>query len=205
MNQAFPRPDQAPAVFLDDATPGREQLTRFAGALGVIRADRPEEVPGAFAAMERARTGGHHLAGYFSYELGYLLETRLRPLLPAARGRAAALVRRLRAGGGGAPGGAGAAPMPGRCATNGTPRPITAGSSACAATSPTATSTRPNLSFPFALRLRRRCARALRKPARAVERGLWRLPRRWRAGRSSPCRRSCSSLWRRTEASPPSR
>jgi para-aminobenzoate synthetase/4-amino-4-deoxychorismate lyase len=85
MNQAFPRPDRAPVVFLDDATPGRERLTRFVGALGVIRADGPDEVPGAFAAIERARADGHHVAGYFSYELGYLLERRLRPLLPAAR------------------------------------------------------------------------------------------------------------------------
>ena len=85
MNQAFPQPDQAPAVFLDDATPGRERLTRFAGARGVIRADEPDEVPGAFAAIEKARAEGHHVAGYFSYELGYLLEPRLRPLLPAAR------------------------------------------------------------------------------------------------------------------------
>jgi len=85
MNQAFQPPDRAPVVLLDDATPGRERLTRFAGARGVIRADRPEEVPGAFAAIERARADGHHVAGYFSYELGYLLETRLRPLLPPAR------------------------------------------------------------------------------------------------------------------------
>ena len=70
---------------LDDATPGRERLTRFVGALGVIRADGPDEVPGAFADIEQARAAGCHVAGYFSYELGYLLEPRLRSLLPAGR------------------------------------------------------------------------------------------------------------------------
>jgi para-aminobenzoate synthetase/4-amino-4-deoxychorismate lyase len=35
--------------------------------------------------MEAARHSGRHVAGYFSYELGYLLEPRLAPLLPDAR------------------------------------------------------------------------------------------------------------------------
>lgn len=70
---------------MDDATPGRERLTRFGGLLEVIRADRPGEVPDALAAIERARTAGWHAAGYLSYELGYLLEPRLAPLLPERR------------------------------------------------------------------------------------------------------------------------
>ena len=75
----------SPIVLLDDATPGREHLTRFAGFSGAIRADAPEEVPDAFAAIARALERGLHVAGYFSYELGTLLEARLRPLLPARR------------------------------------------------------------------------------------------------------------------------
>src|ERR1700761_9206937 len=71
MNQAFPRP---PTVLLDDATPGREKSLRFEGNCGIIRADRAEE---------RAR--GRFVAGYFSYELGLLLEPKLIPLLPARR------------------------------------------------------------------------------------------------------------------------
>jgi para-aminobenzoate synthetase/4-amino-4-deoxychorismate lyase len=74
-----------PAVFLDDATPGRERLTRFAGFREAIMAREPAEVPGALAAIEQARRGGHHVAGYFSYEFGYLLEPRLAPLLPKTR------------------------------------------------------------------------------------------------------------------------
>ena len=65
MNQGFPR---FPTVLLDDAT--RERQTRFAGNCGVIRADRPEDIPEAFACMQRERARGRFVAGYFSYELG---------------------------------------------------------------------------------------------------------------------------------------
>ncbi len=75
----------APTVLLDDATPGREHLTRFAGAVEVIAAWQPEDIPASLAAIERARAAGRHVAGYFAYELGYLLEPRLRPLLPRDR------------------------------------------------------------------------------------------------------------------------
>src|SRR6476661_5272060 len=74
-----------PSLFLDDATPGRESLTLFDGFCGAIVAREPGEVPAAFAAIEAARHSGRHVAGYFSYELGYLLEPRLAPLLPDAR------------------------------------------------------------------------------------------------------------------------
>jgi len=74
-----------PSVVLDDATPGREHLTRFAGFSGAVRADVSDEVPQAFAAIARALERGLHVAGYFSYELGTLLEPRLRSLLPAGR------------------------------------------------------------------------------------------------------------------------
>jgi para-aminobenzoate synthetase/4-amino-4-deoxychorismate lyase len=74
-----------PKVILDDATPGRERLTRFMGLRGVISARAPGEVTSAFAAIEEARASGSHVAGYLSYELGYLLEPRLAPLLPPQR------------------------------------------------------------------------------------------------------------------------
>src|SRR5579871_5653260 len=74
-----------PRVILDDATPGRERLTRFTGLRSVISATRCEEVADALAAIERARNCGHFVAGYFSYELGYLLERKLCSLLPSQR------------------------------------------------------------------------------------------------------------------------
>lgn len=80
MNQGFPH---LPTVLLDDATPGREKCVRFAGNCGVIRANGPQDVAAALAAMERERARGRFVAGYFSYELGYLLEPKLAPLLPA--------------------------------------------------------------------------------------------------------------------------
>ena len=72
-----------PCLILDDAAQGQAQA--FARPLTTIRAATPEEVPDALAAIEAARAAGRHVAGYFSYELGYVLETRLIPLLPAAR------------------------------------------------------------------------------------------------------------------------
>jgi para-aminobenzoate synthetase/4-amino-4-deoxychorismate lyase len=74
-----------PFLFLDDATPGNESLTCFDGFCGAIVANGPDEIAPAFAAIEAARRDGRHVAGYFSYELGYLLEPRLAPLLPAKR------------------------------------------------------------------------------------------------------------------------
>jgi len=72
-----------PCLILDDAAQGHAWA--FARPIGTIRADVPAEVPAALAAMEAARTAGRHVAGYFSYELGYALEPRLAGLMPRAR------------------------------------------------------------------------------------------------------------------------
>jgi para-aminobenzoate synthetase/4-amino-4-deoxychorismate lyase len=85
MNQTLPRSPCIPCVFLDDATPGREHLSRFGGFRDAIVARAPEEVPAALAAIESARRNGFHVAGYFAYELGYLLEPKIARLLPERR------------------------------------------------------------------------------------------------------------------------
>lgn len=59
--------------------------TLFDAPLRLIRADTAQEVPLAFAAMERAVADGHWLAGYATYELGYLLDAALHGLLPEER------------------------------------------------------------------------------------------------------------------------
>jgi para-aminobenzoate synthetase component 1 len=59
--------------------------TWFDGPRRLIVAERPEDVAGAFEAMQAARRAGQWLAGYASYELGYVLEPRLLPLLPPKR------------------------------------------------------------------------------------------------------------------------
>ncbi|WP_406649422.1 aminodeoxychorismate synthase component I [Aliisedimentitalea scapharcae] len=51
----------------------------------VIRADTAGDVPAALDAMDRARSQGAWLAGYASYELGYVLEPRLVNRLPRQR------------------------------------------------------------------------------------------------------------------------
>lgn len=51
----------------------------------VISAFTPEEVPQALDELDAGVKSGLHAAGFFAYELGYVLEPRLSPLLPAQR------------------------------------------------------------------------------------------------------------------------
>jgi para-aminobenzoate synthetase component 1 len=51
----------------------------------LIVAEQPHELEPAFAQMEEVRRAGGWLAGYLSYEAGYLLEPKLAPLLPEGR------------------------------------------------------------------------------------------------------------------------
>ncbi len=69
-----------PFVLIDDATPGRERLLRFARPLRVISASAPKEVASAFRTVEDALAARNYVAGWLSYELGYALEPRLAPL-----------------------------------------------------------------------------------------------------------------------------
>ena len=57
----------------------------FARAERLIVAEAPEEVPAALAALDEARADGRWVAGYATYELGYVLEPKLAPLLPVDR------------------------------------------------------------------------------------------------------------------------
>ncbi|MCQ0093678.1 aminodeoxychorismate synthase component I [Roseovarius sp. M141] len=57
----------------------------FAAPRRMILAQDAGDVPGALAALDAARADGAWLAGYASYELGYALEPRLRPLMPTRR------------------------------------------------------------------------------------------------------------------------
>ncbi len=59
--------------------------TSFDRPAKVIRADNAEDVPHALAALDEARAEGAWLAGYASYELGYVLEPRLVDRLPQDR------------------------------------------------------------------------------------------------------------------------
>jgi para-aminobenzoate synthetase/4-amino-4-deoxychorismate lyase len=73
-------------VLIDDASPGHEHLLVFAKSSLVVQADRLEEIEPALQRIEAALAAGKYVAGYFSYELGYLLEPRLAARLPERRG-----------------------------------------------------------------------------------------------------------------------
>ncbi|WP_265500505.1 aminodeoxychorismate synthase component I [Paracoccus beibuensis] len=59
--------------------------TLFTAPQTVIRADTPQGVGPAFAAMQAAQARGCWLAGYLSYELGHALTPRLTDLMPDDR------------------------------------------------------------------------------------------------------------------------
>jgi para-aminobenzoate synthetase / 4-amino-4-deoxychorismate lyase len=75
----------APIILLDAANRISGML-RFEQPHEIIEASAANEVPAALAALERARAEGRHLAGWFSYELGYALAPQLQSLVwPEAR------------------------------------------------------------------------------------------------------------------------
>lgn len=72
-------------VLLDNSTSREAVSELFENPVEIIRADSPEEVDAALSALTSALARGLHAAGFFSYELGYLLEPRLVSLLPRDR------------------------------------------------------------------------------------------------------------------------
>jgi para-aminobenzoate synthetase / 4-amino-4-deoxychorismate lyase len=78
--------ENRPTVLLDDATPGAERLLAFSAPQTVIEARSAAEVGSALAAIEAALAAGKHVAGWFGYELGYVLEPHLAPLQRPGQG-----------------------------------------------------------------------------------------------------------------------
>jgi len=74
--------DRTPYVILDDMG-GCERVYR--NPVAAIRADSTAEVSSALAAVDETVARGRHVAGYLSYELGYVLEPRLAALMPRKR------------------------------------------------------------------------------------------------------------------------
>lgn len=72
-------------VLLDNSTGPTAQSLLFEKPQYIIRADAPDEVADALAQLRKAMAAGRHAAGFFSYELGYVLEPKLASLLPAKR------------------------------------------------------------------------------------------------------------------------
>ena len=73
----------APFILFRDDLAGRETL--FEQPCEVITAYSAAEFEQALEAAQAAHEAGKWLAGYFSYEAGYLLEPKLVPLLPEGR------------------------------------------------------------------------------------------------------------------------
>jgi len=73
----------SPFVLFRDDLAGRDLL--FERPSSLIEASDPAAFAGALDRAEAARAAGKWLAGYFSYEAGYLFEPKLRPLIPERR------------------------------------------------------------------------------------------------------------------------
>ncbi len=76
---------RAPTLLFDVAVPGQERHFRLSGIRHAVAANAPIEALNALVAVEHWLAEGCFVGGYFSYELGYLLESRLTPQLPAVR------------------------------------------------------------------------------------------------------------------------
>jgi para-aminobenzoate synthetase/4-amino-4-deoxychorismate lyase len=84
------RPDEPSAlsetfVLLDNNSGSGPPSLLFADPVGIISAETPEEVPAALERLQAAVDDGLHAAGFFAYELGYVLEPKLAGLMPAQR------------------------------------------------------------------------------------------------------------------------
>ena len=72
-------------VLLDNSTRMDAISILFEHPVETVRADEPAAVQKALAALQAGLDRGLHAAGFFSYELGYVLEPKLAPRMPANR------------------------------------------------------------------------------------------------------------------------
>ena len=64
-------------VLLDNNSGAGAPSLLFTDPVEIIAADTPEEVPAALERLEAGVKNGLHAAGFFAYELGYVLEPKL--------------------------------------------------------------------------------------------------------------------------------
>jgi len=72
-------------VLLDNSSGRGAPSLLFSEPREIISAATPEEVPAALSRLEAGSAAGLHAAGFFAYELGYVLEPKIRALLPQGR------------------------------------------------------------------------------------------------------------------------
>jgi para-aminobenzoate synthetase/4-amino-4-deoxychorismate lyase len=69
-------------VLLDNSTSLGSVSTLFENPVRIIRAEAAQDVEPALKALREGLDSGLHAAGFFSYELGYVLEPKLAALIP---------------------------------------------------------------------------------------------------------------------------
>ncbi len=75
----------APFVLLDDRlSPGKSSIL-FEEPVDILRCDAPDQADKTLDDLVSAISRGLYAAGFLSYELGYLLEPKLAPLMPVRR------------------------------------------------------------------------------------------------------------------------
>ncbi|WP_407067885.1 aminodeoxychorismate synthase component I [Mesorhizobium sp. M8A.F.Ca.ET.213.01.1.1] len=79
----MPVPMSLPAAIFRNDESARQLV--FERPADIIVAHQAKDFPAALQAAQAAHDAGKWLAGYFSYEAGYLLEPKLVPLLPGRR------------------------------------------------------------------------------------------------------------------------
>ena len=72
-------------VLLDNSAGGDDSSLLFSEPVAIVAAEHEAQVPDALAQLQAAASKGLHAAGFFSYELGYVVEPKLRHLLPDKR------------------------------------------------------------------------------------------------------------------------
>lgn len=71
-------------VLLDNSSGSGPPSLLFREPVEIVTAHSAEDVPAAISRLEAALSDGLHAAGFFSYELGYVLEPRIASLQPAS-------------------------------------------------------------------------------------------------------------------------
>ncbi len=75
----------APFVLLEDRLDPLAEVRLYQRPEEIVRCDRRDAVGEAFARIEAGLARGLHAAGFLAYDLGFALEPRLAPLMPAHR------------------------------------------------------------------------------------------------------------------------
>lgn len=68
-----------PYILLDDQLTHKQRY--YTGLVDIITANQPSDIDKAFEQLTEYHQQGYYLAGYLSYELGYIFEPKLAPLL----------------------------------------------------------------------------------------------------------------------------